>query len=263
MENEQLRVIRAFKSTLEDLEEKRSEHSVHSLRSSRSQPGLRPISDVTHSDESQLLKAASAHQITPGEREQYYNYDRNQLRPPPGSAPYALTSDGLMTVGGGGDHMSDRERDRQQRHQQRLQQQHQSQRHSAAAEMSNNNNNRASERKSGGGGSSAAAGGNGGNGGPALNGHHASQPQAPRSYSPFSAAASHPIQQGTMSPPQLLTNPFPHQPMASAAGSYHHHYQMPPSGLLPVRAYDPVFDYDLSLPDLPADLPRLVHETSI
>jgi hypothetical protein len=84
----------------------------------------------------------------------------------------------------------------------------------------------------------------------------------PRSYSPFPAASSQPIQQGTMSPPQLLTNPY-HHPMASAAVSYHHHYQMPPSGLLPVRAYDPVFDYDLSLPDLPADLPRLVHETSI
>uniref|UniRef100_U5EU54 Calcium-transporting ATPase n=1 Tax=Corethrella appendiculata TaxID=1370023 RepID=U5EU54_9DIPT len=34
----QLRVIRAFKSTLEDLEERRSIHSLHSLRSSRSHP---------------------------------------------------------------------------------------------------------------------------------------------------------------------------------------------------------------------------------
>ncbi|XP_076448221.1 uncharacterized protein LOC143284944 [Babylonia areolata] len=32
----QLRVVRAFKSTLEDLEDKRSTHSFHSLRSSRS-----------------------------------------------------------------------------------------------------------------------------------------------------------------------------------------------------------------------------------
>jgi hypothetical protein len=103
----QLPVIRAFKSTLEELEQKRLDHSVHSLRSSRSQPGLRPISDVTHSDDSQLLKAASAHQITLDEQEQYYNYDRNQLRPPPDSATYSLTSDGLVTVGGvggGGDH---------------------------------------------------------------------------------------------------------------------------------------------------------------
>lgn len=40
----QLRVIRAFKSTLEDLEERRS---IHSLRSSRS----RPLSDITFIDE--------------------------------------------------------------------------------------------------------------------------------------------------------------------------------------------------------------------
>jgi len=73
--------------------------------------------------------------------------------------------------------------------------------------MSNNNNNRASERKNGG----------GGNGGPALNGHHLSQPQA-RSYFPFQAASSQPIQQGTMSPSQLLTNSY-HQPMGSAAVS--------------------------------------------
>ncbi|GAB0092104.1 Calcium-transporting ATPase [Sergentomyia squamirostris] len=36
----QLRVIRAFKSTLEDLEERRSVHSLHSLRSSRSPTGI-------------------------------------------------------------------------------------------------------------------------------------------------------------------------------------------------------------------------------
>ena len=44
----QLRVVRAFKSTLEDLEEKRSIrsfHSVHSLRSSRSHQGHRPLSE--------------------------------------------------------------------------------------------------------------------------------------------------------------------------------------------------------------------------
>ncbi|XP_065083005.1 plasma membrane calcium-transporting ATPase 2 isoform X3 [Ochlerotatus camptorhynchus] len=35
----QLRVVRAFRSTLEDLEERRSIHSLHSLRSSRSHPG--------------------------------------------------------------------------------------------------------------------------------------------------------------------------------------------------------------------------------
>ncbi|XP_049805756.1 plasma membrane calcium-transporting ATPase 2 isoform X1 [Schistocerca nitens] len=50
----QLRVIRAFKSTLEDLEERRSVHSLHSLhslRSSRSHTGPRPLSDITFIDE--------------------------------------------------------------------------------------------------------------------------------------------------------------------------------------------------------------------
>jgi len=50
----QLRVIRAFKSTLEDMEEKRSVHSLHSLhslRSSRSHPGTRPMSDISYIDE--------------------------------------------------------------------------------------------------------------------------------------------------------------------------------------------------------------------
>ncbi|KAH0949096.1 hypothetical protein HN011_006226 [Eciton burchellii] len=49
-----LRVIRAFKSTLEDLEERRSVHSLHSLhsmRSSRSHTGPRPLSDFTYIDE--------------------------------------------------------------------------------------------------------------------------------------------------------------------------------------------------------------------
>merc|ERR1719209_1529136 len=50
----QLRVIRAFKSTLEDLEERRSCHSLHSLhsmRNSRSQMGNRPMSDISYIDE--------------------------------------------------------------------------------------------------------------------------------------------------------------------------------------------------------------------
>ncbi|KAL0268066.1 UNVERIFIED_CONTAM: hypothetical protein PYX00_010146 [Menopon gallinae] len=49
----QLRVIRAFKSTLEDLEERRSVHSLHSLhslRSSRAQAG-RHHADITYIDE--------------------------------------------------------------------------------------------------------------------------------------------------------------------------------------------------------------------
>lgn len=61
----QLRVIRAFKSTLEDLEERRSVHSLHSLhsmRSSRSHTGTRPLSDITYIDDdptNSVLKLAS------------------------------------------------------------------------------------------------------------------------------------------------------------------------------------------------------------
>lgn len=45
----QLRVVRAFKSTLEDMEERRSVHSLHSLRSSRSHP--KQLSDISYIDE--------------------------------------------------------------------------------------------------------------------------------------------------------------------------------------------------------------------
>ncbi|XP_060830277.1 plasma membrane calcium-transporting ATPase 2 isoform X3 [Bombus pascuorum] len=59
----QLRVIRAFKSTLEDLEERRSVHSLHSLhsmRSSRSHTGPRPLSDFTYIDEDPTNTALNA-----------------------------------------------------------------------------------------------------------------------------------------------------------------------------------------------------------
>lgn len=62
----QLRVIRAFKSTLEDLEERRSVHSLHSLhslRSSRSHTGPwppRPLSDITYIDEDASKSPQSA-----------------------------------------------------------------------------------------------------------------------------------------------------------------------------------------------------------
>lgn len=244
----QLRVIRAFKSTLEDLEEKRSEHSVHSLRSSRSQSGLRPLSDITYIDDDPLLKAASSQHHTPGERELH---DRS--RP-----PIALTSDGLLAVaggggggyggghgsnggGGGGGGAGHHHHQRQSRH-------------SSSAEHANNNN-RSTERKSG------SAGSNPNSGGqlvPTVNGHHGSQP-ASRSHSNTQFPASHANESNTsyfpsLSPPQLLT------PYQSSGSHYQLPPQMPPSGLLPVR-YD-VIDYD-PLPDLPADLPRLVHETSI
>lgn len=44
----QMRVINAFKSTLEDLQERRSVRSLHSLRSSRSS---HPLSDIKYIDE--------------------------------------------------------------------------------------------------------------------------------------------------------------------------------------------------------------------
>ena len=56
---QQLRVVKAFKSTLEDLEEKRSVHSfqsLHSIRSSRSHHGHRPISEEVNNH---LLRTTS------------------------------------------------------------------------------------------------------------------------------------------------------------------------------------------------------------
>uniref|UniRef100_A0A1B6DUL5 Calcium-transporting ATPase n=1 Tax=Clastoptera arizonana TaxID=38151 RepID=A0A1B6DUL5_9HEMI len=63
----QLRVIRAFKSTLEDLEERRSVHSLHSLhsmRSSRSHTGPRPLSDITYIDEDPVKTPSSNNTLT-------------------------------------------------------------------------------------------------------------------------------------------------------------------------------------------------------
>lgn len=70
----QLRVIRAFKSTLEDLEERRSVHSLHSLhsmRSSRSHTGPRPLSDFTYIDEdpSNPMNKSSKHQQNTNEQD--------------------------------------------------------------------------------------------------------------------------------------------------------------------------------------------------
>lgn len=51
----QLRVVRAFKSILEDLEEKRSTHSIHCLRTSRSHPVMsqtsRQLSEAAYINE--------------------------------------------------------------------------------------------------------------------------------------------------------------------------------------------------------------------
>jgi len=55
----QLRVIRAFKSTLEDMEEKRSCHSMHSLRSQRSHL-TRPTSDISYIDDEDRARKGSS-----------------------------------------------------------------------------------------------------------------------------------------------------------------------------------------------------------
>ena len=81
----QLRVIRAFKSTLEDLEERRSVHSLHSLRSSRSHTGPRPLSDITYIDEDPVK--------TPSPYNNSFNNPRlNNSTLAPTSEPYRFSS---------------------------------------------------------------------------------------------------------------------------------------------------------------------------
>lgn len=77
----QLRVIRAFKSTLEDLEERRSVHSLHSLhslRSSRSHPGPRPLSDISYIDEDPL-KTPSSPLIDRGDNKNSSNHSSSNM----------------------------------------------------------------------------------------------------------------------------------------------------------------------------------------
>jgi hypothetical protein len=74
----QLRVVRAFRSTLEDLEEKRSVHSFnsfHSLRSSRSQHGPRTITE-----EASTTTTTTGVSSTGGQR---FNKDRFLRTAPP------------------------------------------------------------------------------------------------------------------------------------------------------------------------------------
>lgn len=84
----QLRVIRAFKSTLEDLEERRSVHSLHSLhslRSSRSHTGPwppRPLSDITYIDEDPSATKLSPQPLK-NERDEHRLLSPNTLKPPP------------------------------------------------------------------------------------------------------------------------------------------------------------------------------------
>lgn len=181
----QLRVIRAFKSTLEDLEEKRSEHSIHSLRNSRSHSGLRSMED----DPS--VKSASLHAA--GEHHPYNS---------------TLTTD------------RDRDRERDQRHQR-----------NTSPDV--HNNNRAASKTA----VPTHAPTHAALHVPVVNGHPTT---------PSSVHLAH-----SMTPPQMLVGAHRFT-VASSSNS-----PPPPSSVLPIR-----LDYD-SLPDLPADLPRLVHETSI
>ncbi|XP_049529116.1 plasma membrane calcium-transporting ATPase 2 isoform X3 [Dermacentor silvarum] len=62
----QLRVVKAFKSTLEDMEDQRSIHSLHSLHSSRSHPGgARPMSDISYIDEDAKSPSPQSDQLLP------------------------------------------------------------------------------------------------------------------------------------------------------------------------------------------------------
>ncbi|KAI5699891.1 hypothetical protein M8J76_013008 [Diaphorina citri] len=73
----QLRVIRAFKSTLEDLEERRS---VHSLRSSRSNQGCKPFSDMSFIDEDNYKMTHSGSTLNvPGARNSYASFNTTTL----------------------------------------------------------------------------------------------------------------------------------------------------------------------------------------
>lgn len=58
----QLRVIRAFKSTLEDMEEKRSCHSLHSVRSTRSFLS-RPTSDISYIEDEDKWKIGKGNNV--------------------------------------------------------------------------------------------------------------------------------------------------------------------------------------------------------
>lgn len=105
-----MRVIRAFKSTLEDLEDRRSCHSLHSLRNSRSQQSARPMSDVSSYDEDSATKSPSsshagrrcdicsgnAHLVTPVEESSPTTAETAPLMPPasPLSPPSGLQQPG-------------------------------------------------------------------------------------------------------------------------------------------------------------------------
>lgn len=102
----QLRVIRAFKSTLEDLEERRSIHSLHSLhslRSSRSHTGPwppRPLSDITYIDEDPTsTKLSPQQQSKTNDNDDHHRLlSPNTLRLPQYYQPYSHHNNPPSTV---------------------------------------------------------------------------------------------------------------------------------------------------------------------
>jgi len=205
----QLRVIRAFKSTLEDLEEKRSEHSIHSFRNSRSHSG-----GLRHSIPENILSHVDA-----GDS----RVKSTSLHPHRSSAAMGsgdLKSAALLYADEHGRHhphtAGNPERDRQRR---------------TASNGHNNNNSHAGPVP-------YIAGGR-------YSGH--STNNYPHSY-PYDT------HQPSMNPSQMMA---PYHPVTPQRNDSNLPPPPPPSSVLTIR-----LDYD-SLPDLPADLPRLIHETSI
>ncbi|XP_058801583.1 plasma membrane calcium-transporting ATPase 2 isoform X2 [Phymastichus coffea] len=96
----QLRVIRAFKSTLEDLEERRSVHSLHSLhsmRSSRSHTGSRPLSDFTYIDEDPKARGHHHHHYHHHQQQQQQQTNTSSATTSPNSGDAEMTGRGAAT----------------------------------------------------------------------------------------------------------------------------------------------------------------------
>ncbi|KFM74141.1 Plasma membrane calcium-transporting ATPase 3, partial [Stegodyphus mimosarum] len=77
----QLRVVRAFKSTLEDMEERRSVHSLHSLhslRSSRSHP--KQLSDISYIDEDVKTPSPNDYPYDMADSQKNAIYTNNSIR---------------------------------------------------------------------------------------------------------------------------------------------------------------------------------------
>ncbi|KAG8199832.1 hypothetical protein JTE90_000919 [Oedothorax gibbosus] len=112
----QLRVVRAFKSTLEDMEERRSCHSLHSLRSSRSHP--KQLSDISYIDEDVKTPSPNDHPYcnsldvnggiesaplvmrtpTTAQRQQQQNNNNHQRRAASPGSPSSPSSGGAASL---------------------------------------------------------------------------------------------------------------------------------------------------------------------